>query len=365
MPIIILYFLLNNLNFTQIGILAGVIAIVTLVTEIPGGIFADLYGKKVSLILHALFGMVTTILYFFGDSFYWFLAASFTYGLAGAFISGTRNAFLYDTLKELKRTSEFKKFNGKVLLYSHVTNAFVLLLIPVIYTFNPKVPFLIGTSFFVTALIIASFFVEPPIKKKSERKLRTFSSAFFESLREIKLSKSLLIAIVLSVVTASFVSMSNEFYQPLLQISGLEVIYFGVIYALMRGVMGVGGVITHRLEKYFTLQSLLLMGIFGIAVSYLGFSVGAGVIIVGSVLVLKLFEGLNRVVLEDEINKNIVSNNRTTILSISSLLKSLLTAGLVLFAGIIADFVGVQGMFVYILGLFAVVTITLIVAIKK
>ena len=109
-PIIIIFFLLNNLNFTQIGILAAVNSIIHLSTEVHGGIFADIHGKKLSLILHSIFGALTMLFYFIGNTFAWFLLASVMYGLAGAFITGTRNALLYDTLIKLKRTSEFKKF---------------------------------------------------------------------------------------------------------------------------------------------------------------------------------------------------------------------------------------------------------------
>ena len=92
MPIIVLYFFFNNLSFTQIGILAAVISVISMATEVHGGIFADIHGKKTSLILHSVFGTLTMLFYFVGDSFSWFLLASVMYGIAGAFISGTRNA---------------------------------------------------------------------------------------------------------------------------------------------------------------------------------------------------------------------------------------------------------------------------------
>ena len=148
MPIMILYFLLNNLNFTQIGILAAVTSIIHLSTEIHGGIFSDLHGKKTSLILHSIFGTLTMFFYWIGDSFTYFLIASIMYGIAGSFISGTRNALLYDTLTQLNETPKFKKYNGKILLYSHIVNAIFLLIIPIIYNENSKLPFIIGIFFF-------------------------------------------------------------------------------------------------------------------------------------------------------------------------------------------------------------------------
>jgi len=353
MPIIVLYYLLNNLSFTEIGTLAAVTSLIHMSTEIHGGIFADINGKKTSLMLHALFGMLTMLFYFIGDSFSWFLLASLMYGIAGAFITGTRNALLYDSLSQLNRTKEFKKFTGKVMLYSHVVNAVLLLGVPILYTYHNKLPFLIGLIFFLVAFVLSLFFVEPPIDKSFKGKKGIYNQKLFAALKEIQLSKKLMSSIFLSVVTVAFVFMSSEFIQPLLQISTLPVIYFGIIYAIMRVLAGLGGALTHKLEQYMQADKLLTIGLLGIVCSFLGFTYGTGIAIILAVLVLKFAEGLNRVTLEDEINQNIKSKNRTTVLSIASLSQVIFRAVLVFAFGIVADISGVQGMFSYALIAFA------------
>ncbi|MFH1978092.1 MAG: MFS transporter [Candidatus Aenigmatarchaeota archaeon] len=356
MPIIIIYFLLNNLNYTQIGILLAVTAVVVLSTELHGGVFADLHGKKKSLLLHSVFGALTMFLYFIGDSFAYFLLAALAYGIAGAFVTGTRNALLYDTLVKLKRTSEFKKFNGRVVLYSHVINALVLLTIPVIYVIDTKLPFLIGIFFFVGSFISASLFVEPTKLKKQKDTLSLYNKKLLESFKEIGSNKKLLFALLVNTIVASFIFMSATFTQPLLLISGLSVIYFGVIYAIMRVVMGLGGETIHRLEKHIGFKGLLFLGFGLILLSFLGQAFGFGLIIIIAVIITRFAEGFNRIVLEDEINKNIKSNNRTTILSISSFTKQPLLAALLFVFGITADLIGVQSMYVYAIITFIVIS---------
>jgi MFS family permease len=342
MPVIVLYFLLNNLNFTQIGMLAAVMSVTTLATEIHGGIFTDLHGKKISLAITSLLGTLTMLLYYIGNSFEYFLIASLLYGLSGAFISGTRNALLYDTLLKLGRVSEFKKFNGRQLLYSHSVNAVILLMIPLVYVIDPKLPFLIGILFFTGSLITALLFIEPPVKGTGNP---SYNRRLKESFREISMNGHIFSAILLSTVTAAFVWMGSQFIQPLLLISGLEVIYFGVMYALMRAVMGLGGEFTHRLGGFLRFEHLLLLGLGMILASFLGFSHGFGAIIILSVLLMKFAEGLNRIALEDRMNRNIRSANRTTVLSISNLSVELFSAVIILIFGITADLAGVQGMF--------------------
>jgi len=183
MPIIIIYFLFNNLNYSQIGTLAAVMATIAVATEMHGGIFADRYGRKLSLELHAVFGFLTMLLYFIGDSFFYFLIASILYGLAGAFITGTKNSILFDTLRKLKMTKDFKKYNGRLLFYSHFFNAIVLLFIPLVYSYNVKYPFIIGMAFFVAAFLTAAAMKEPPSIKVE--KISFFYRKILEVFKEV------------------------------------------------------------------------------------------------------------------------------------------------------------------------------------
>lgn len=361
MPIIILYFLLNNLNFTQIGILAAVMAVVSLIFEIHGGVFADTYGRRISLLLSSVFGFLTMFFYFIGDSFPFFFVASIIYGLSFAFTSGTRQSLMYDTLLRLKRESEFKKFNGRMVLYSHTVNASILLAIPLIYVIGPKLPFLIGMGFSALSFLTASFLVEPPIKKTKD----VLSNAKIkEAFREIFLNKRTLFAFLLAMVIGAYHFTTAEFIQPLLLISGLQVIYFGIIYALMRVLMGLGGEIVHRLETHFRLNSLIILGIIIYISGLLGFYLGAGITIILAIILLRFGDGFNRIILEDEINKGIKPDYRTTALSISGLSKEITTAGLVFSFGIAADIFGVQGMFGYALAVFIILIILATIFVK-
>jgi len=158
-------------------------ATIAVATEMHGGIFADRYGRKLSLELHAVFGFLTMLLYFIGDSFFYFLIASILYGLAGAFITGTKNSILFDTLRKLKMTKDFKKYNGRLLFYSHFFNAIVLLFIPLVYSYNVKYPFIIGMAFFVAAFLTAAAMKEPPSIKVE--KISFFYRKILEVFKEV------------------------------------------------------------------------------------------------------------------------------------------------------------------------------------
>lgn len=104
-PILALYFLLNTLNFTQIGILGATMSLTHMLSEVPAGIFADKIGRKQSLLIHSFLGALTMFLYWVGNTFWIFLLASVAYGIAGAFLSGVALLFLNRTHGKVQANS--------------------------------------------------------------------------------------------------------------------------------------------------------------------------------------------------------------------------------------------------------------------
>ena len=192
-----------------------------------------------------------------------------------------------------------------------------------------------------------------------------YSKRFFESLKEVRANSNIVLLLLLSMVSAAAIWASSDYVQPILKIAGLPVIYFGIAYALARIVMGLGGEVTHRLEKILSLKQLLLVGFAAIFAAFATYSLASGLVLAAGFFLMTFAEGFNRIILSDEINKGIASKNRTAILSISSLLEGVFTALMAFSFGIAADSFGVQKMFLVALIAFAVITIILYAAGKK
>lgn len=355
MPIIVIYFLSYNLSFTQIGLLATVMALINFSTNIHGGIYTDLNGTKKAMAISAILGLLTMFFYWIGSSFEVFLLASVCYGFSGTFIGGTRNALLYETLRVLKKPGEFKKYNGRQLLYSHLINAAILLAIPVLYVFDKKLPFLIGMAFFAAAFLLTLFLNEPRVHKV-KKNLGEYNKRLIEAFKEVFSKKRVLFAVLLSAITYSMILTSSEYNQPVLNIAGLPVILFGAVYSLKRVTMALSGDLPHRIEKKLGPKKMFWSAIIVVLLGLTMYSFTSGILLIIAVLLMSFAEGFNRVVMEDEVNQNIGSKNRTTILSITNASSSALNAVLVLLAGIAADALGVQQMFLLALIAFAVIT---------
>jgi len=356
MPIIILFFLLNNLNFTQIGILASALAITALILEVPSGVFADLYGRRTALIISSIVGTASMVFYLIGTNFHYFLVATVLFGIAMAFTSGTRSALLYDTLAKLGKENQYKKYNGRSFFYSHIASALILLVIPVIYIINERIPFAIAVVFYAGAFVTTLLMVEPPIEKEIGS---SFKSIISSSRNEIKKSRGLFLFILLASLTAAFIYATNEYYQPLLIIAELPVTYFGLVYFGKRLSFAIGAELSHRLEKVLkTGFSILLIGSL-IILAYLGSFVGAGAVLIAAVILFSFVESPVKIILGDEVNKRTSSKNRSTVISFGAFIQKMALALLALLYGVLADVIGIQELFGIGIVLFVIVFVTL------
>lgn len=333
MPIVVLYYLLNELSYTQIGVITAVTYGITLFTEVHGGKFTDRYGKRLSLQLAAGLSVISMAL-LLGNGFWWYLAAGAFYGFAGMFITGTRGALLYDTLKERGRQDEYARYRGRMITYAYIPNALVLLVVPLIYELHPKLPFGIMIVFFLAALACASMLREVTDNRNAEP----------NSVLPLLANKKVLAGLLFSAVAIGTSYTFTDYAQPLLLIAEVPVTFFGAVYAAMRGLTSIGAELAHRLPRWSTPG----LGATGMIGAYLAFGLSSGFFIIAGLLLLKSAEGLLRVLTEEDLSIASPDNQRATTLSLASLFTKLFVVIPAPIIGWLADLYGVQHMFILI-----------------
>lgn len=357
-PIITTYYLYNNISLSQIGILASVTFLVQILTEIHGGIFADKNGRRISLMIHSFLGLVSGVLLYIGSSFPVFLLASIFYGFAGAFITGTTSSLLFDTLKEQNLEKSFKKYSGNILFFALSLNAITLLVVPYLYSIDKKLPLIITCVFFTISLLI-SYLMEEPSTAVSNSKLNYFGkvkSAFKFTYD----NKNLFILLVIASFSGSFIFIIYEYIQPYLSINGVSVAYFGLIYAFMRVLSGIGGKLAHLLESTMSTHKIITISIIAITISSFMLSIGENIIYIG-IMLLALSEGLNSVSIADEVNQNVIKD-RTTILSLFNFSKSLVFTMNVVIFGYISELYSIQSSIFVFACLFLLICVLVLIS---
>ena len=114
MPIVVLFYQENGLGMREVFILQAFYSIAIVVLEIPSGYFADVLGRKNTLIIGCVLGFVGYLTYSLSHGFWGFLLAEIVLGFGQSLISGADSALLYDTLLQTNNEKSYAKHEGRM-----------------------------------------------------------------------------------------------------------------------------------------------------------------------------------------------------------------------------------------------------------
>ncbi|MEE9443873.1 MAG: MFS transporter [candidate division Zixibacteria bacterium] len=109
LPIYVLYFRVYDITLFEIAILAAVFEASVLLFEIPTGLLADRFGRKLSVNIGFVLFSISGMIFIVYRDFTGFLLAEILFGLAEAFISGAGEALAVDSIKNENRDEVIKR----------------------------------------------------------------------------------------------------------------------------------------------------------------------------------------------------------------------------------------------------------------
>ncbi len=141
-------------SFTQIGLLYAIRDIATNVLEIPTGVFADIFGRRKSMVMAFVAYIVAFIIFYAFSNFYLFALAMVFFGAGEAFRSGTHKALILEYLKRNNLTHLKVDYYGYTRSASQMGSAVNSLIAAAIvfYTGNYRYMFLAATIPYVLDL---------------------------------------------------------------------------------------------------------------------------------------------------------------------------------------------------------------------
>jgi MFS family permease len=331
-PIIVLFFQDNGLTLYEIMILEAIFAISIVVLEVPTGYFADIYGRKLSMIMGAFVGTMSMILLGVGTGFAVFLIAEIMGAAAKSLVSGADSAFLYDSLKNMKREKEYKKIKGNALFLLMMSFAVANIIGGYLGSIDLRMAVLASVPFNIVAIVIAYFMKEPKVKKKIFKRghmheiIKAGKFAFMKSrIRWLML---------LTGIIQCFLIVIFWFYQPLLDYMGIGIVWFGFIYAGMNIVSAISSKLSHNVEKMLGEKRSLIGIMVAMALGlFMMASVDSLLIVFLSFVIVQAVRGFQQPVIDHYLNKMIPSDRRATILSIGQM------SGRIMFA-VFSPFIG-------------------------
>lgn len=335
---ILVPFLSEWFSMRQIFILEASYAVMLLIFEIPSGYFADIFGRKRSMIVGSLLSCIGIGVFVFSSTFIGFLLGEMILGIGGSFISGAEEALTYETLLSTHQEGRYKEIQGTMFLsgriasiISNVSSGLLAMIFFRLPFYATLIPFLL--TFFL------SFILQEP--KRHTEKFETWPH-FKKILHETVVHKKLFSFLIFAAIPPGFFLMSFWLYQKYMLFVELPLAYFGIIIAVMSISAGLGSKYAEKIEWYFTPKVSLIM------VPFLAIVVWLLLASVKSAWMLTLFPvtsflwGFFQPVFQDYIQKMVGSDRRATILS----LRSFGTRGIFLllgpFLGYITDLYTIQ-----------------------
>ncbi|MCC6711649.1 MAG: MFS transporter [Candidatus Pacebacteria bacterium] len=151
------------ITIEEISFLVGFQYFIQIIAELPTGAFADILGKRVSIIIGFLFFAASSLLFPFAQGFTHYLVLAAFMGLADSFLSGSVDALLYDSLKQDGRETEFAAVLAKQSIFYQLGLVTSTALGGLIYKWHIFAPFFIEGSFFLLGGFFASLLREPKV----------------------------------------------------------------------------------------------------------------------------------------------------------------------------------------------------------
>lgn len=333
------------LSFTQIGILMALIMIFRLLSEIPTGVVADLYGRKVSTLIGYFVIISGFVGIFFSSSFMILALYNALIGIGTAFVSGALEAWMTDNTGHKRQRPLMKLFSWRQSL-NHVgllISGFIGTWL--VFSAGFGIIWLAGgLSYFLggAALLIAKEKKIPKIhlkkhKESFKNQLRTAKNLMHGDKNLLKF----LLAVVLMGFALSFTM--ALVWIPFLQNLGFPNVAFGFVWSLMAAVGIFAPIIGEYISRRFHARTFmgLTISLWILALFALIFvnSVTLALIILVATL---LFDHAHLPIERAYFQRMLKTKVRATIGSIESLLIGVAGAIGLPLAGLAVDLVGAK-----------------------
>lgn len=314
MPIVVPFYMANDLGMKDVLLLQGVYSITIVVLEIPSGYFADVLGRRKTLLLGSFFGFFGFLTYSLGHGFWIFLIAEIVLGFGQSMISGADSAMLYDSLADMKKEKEYMKYEGRITSVGNIAEAIAGTLGGLLAGISLRTPYIGQTIIALIAIPSALLLIEPVRHKAlTVMKFRDILNIVHYSLfKKRKLQRNILFSSLIGTATLTMA----WFVQPVFLELELPIELFGLLWTALNLIVGMTAIFAHRIEnKIGESLSIIIIAIL-VPAGYLSLGFTLSYVALGVLVIFYIVRGFATPVLKDYINKIAEANIRATILSV-------------------------------------------------
>jgi len=323
-----IYLMTRGFSLIELGILEGVFHLTTFIMEIPTGIVADLWERRLSRLLGRIIFLISLGIMFWSMSFTLQLIGFIITAIGYNLESGAGEALLYDSMKELGIEKQYKKTAGYNNLIFEAGGIFSFLIggYFAVHMGYPLV-FIPSMIICIVSIILAYTLHEPSLTKHEQTRLRKMGwiKAMVvqtkESLKVVKERPKIAFLILFSELIFMFLTSLFFYLQTYWKSNGWNEFQIGIVLAATAVMSAISGLKGSSIEKKIGEKGILLFAPFLLLVSLWGIALTS--LAPYFFIITGLIDGLLYVAIQDYINKIIPSERRATVLSFQSMTFSL------------------------------------------
>jgi MFS family permease len=349
-PIFTFFLLADHVSLSAIVISQVFYSLFTFIGEVPTGIFADRFGQKTSIILgYVIEAIGIALVVVFPTTIGLYVAYSMR-GFAGSFLSGSEEALIFESVKH-SGTNNYQKMYGHFLSNEQIGFIISTALAGFAYQYwgaQSFIPLIIFTSICILGAGIASLFLKDYTAKVPEAEGTGMFAILKESLSLIRRNDTIFTLMIVGVLTIAGEYFTQAVYQPHFATNNVSAFWVGAALSLGTLLSVVATRNVHLLEKYFTLEKILLTLNITLGGAYILMAfLLHPIFLVGLYILMNGLFNLQAPIVSDYINTRTKSSIRTTVLSGISLVRRFFQVLITWALGVSVGVLGIQTSLVF------------------
>jgi MFS family permease len=230
------------LSGDKIAFYGALILIFDVLFQVPTGAFADIFGKKLAIIIGNVFTFIAAIILGVFPSELAMILFCMFYGIGNAFVGGTYSAFLYNMLKDENRVDLYPAVKANGSLRFQWVGSIFLVLGGYAYEIYKPLPYILMGAGVLTAAISAFFFTGYDGKITSKFNFRSFIKQNILGFKEIfKNSETAKLSIAFISMGAIAFASQRFLSQPFMSEIGLDEVTKGWVGMILKVIAGIVG----------------------------------------------------------------------------------------------------------------------------
>lgn len=334
-PILMLYYHDCGLSNSESFTLKAVYSVIIILFEIPSGYLADAFGRKTTLVIGAMLGVVGMVIYATFGGFWAFLFAELALGLSQSLVSGADSAMMYDSLKMDNNEKRYTMLEGRNTAIGNVAESVAAITGGLLAEISFSLPFIAQSVIAFIAVPAAFTLIEPPSLRVGKASLKqTMAVVKNCALKDLLLRYHLVFS---SVIGACTLTMAWIYHPYLKEVLSISVYKIGIVAAILNLIAAVFSASAHRIVHYVKIRAVLWTFALAIPSCYLLIAWFNNYWVLAILALFYVLRGVATPVLKDLVNSNTPSEVRATVLSLRNFIIRVIFVIVAPILGIVSD----------------------------